>query len=264
MDQLQHIVLSPHYDDAALSCGGLIAQLSAAGEYTVVATLFGGKPDYSQLSPFAQEIHGRPLAGADPIDQRRAEERAALALLAAESRPGAFLDCIYRQEEAAARWLYASEAALFGPVDPADDALVQELAHCLAALAPAAPRCVLYAPLAVGNHVDHQIARRSARLLSDQGYTVWHYEDYPYITREPAGLAASLGEPGRWRSRLTPLSPADALRKRAAVLAYASQLEVLFPGDGPIEARVSAALHSQALLTGQGQPAERLWQESTC
>lgn len=263
MNQIQHIVLSPHYDDAALSCGGLIAQLSAAGEHAVVATLCGGKPDYSRLSPFALEIHGRPLAGADPMDQRRAEERAALALLAAEGRPGQFLDCIYRQDEAATRWLYTDEAALFGSVDPADDALVQELAHCLAALAPAPPRCVLYAPLAIGNHVDHQIARRSARLLSDQGYTVWHYEDYPYISREPAGLAASLGEPGRWRSHLVPLSLADGQRKSAAVLAYASQLEVLFPGAGPIGDRVSAALRGQALLTGQGQPAERLWQENT-
>ena len=79
----QHIFLSPHYDDAALSCGGLMAQLDTAGEFTVAATLLGGKPDYTRLSPFARMIHGRPLAGQDPIDQRRAEERHALALLGA-------------------------------------------------------------------------------------------------------------------------------------------------------------------------------------
>ena len=141
MNETQHIFLSPHYDDAALSCGGLIAQLSAAGEPAVVATLFGGKPDYDQLSPFARMIHGRPLASEDPIDQRRAEERHALALLGAESRQGDYLDCIYRQDATQTRWLYASEAALFGPVDPADDALVDELAHCLAALAPLPDQC---------------------------------------------------------------------------------------------------------------------------
>lgn len=259
MNQLQHIVLSPHYDDAALSCGGLIAHLTAAGEQVVVATLFGGKPDYSRLSPFALQIHGRPLAGDDPIDQRRAEERAALALLAAESRPGDLLDCIYRQDAAAVRWLYDSEAALFGSVDPADDVLVEELAHCLAALAPPAPRCVLYAPLAIGNHVDHQIARRSAAILQQHGHIVWHYEDYPYIARDPSGLAASLREPSRWRSRLIPIGEAELQRKVGAVLAYASQLAVLFAGQEAIDRRVAAALRSQAQQTGDGQPAERLW-----
>ena len=38
-----------------------------------------------------------------------------------------------------------------------------------------------------------------------------------------------------------------------------SQLEVLFPGQGPVQQRVSGALRRQAGETGQGQPAERLW-----
>jgi len=259
MDAIQHIVLSPHYDDAALSCGGLIAQLSAAGEPVVIATLFGGKPDPERLSPFAQQIHGRPLAGADPIDQRRAEEAAALAILAAQGRPGDWLDCIYRQDASQRRWLYPDEAALFGAVDRADDELTEELAHCLAALAPAPAQCQLIAPLAIGNHVDHQIVRRSAELLHQHGYQVWFYEDYPYIARDRDGLRASLGEPDRWQARVISLSPAEVERKVEAVLAYPSQLEVLFPGQGPVQQRVSLALRRQAGETGQGQPAERLW-----
>jgi LmbE family N-acetylglucosaminyl deacetylase len=259
MNPMHHIVLSPHYDDAALSCGGLIAQLGVAGQQVTVATLFGGKPDYGHLSPFARQIHGRPLAGEDPIDQRRAEEWAALALLAAESRPGDYLDCIYRQDDTGQRWLYADEAALFGAVDPADDALVDELAHCLAALAPAPSRCTLYAPLAIGRHVDHQVARRSAARLQEHGFDVWCYEDYPYIARDPAGLAAALDDPALWRARLVPLSRADLQRKITAVLAYPSQLGVLFPGAGTIDRRVSEALERQAAQTGNGRPAERLW-----
>lgn len=259
MDTFQHIVLSPHYDDAALSCGGLIAQLGAAGQPVAVATLFGGKPDYGTLSPFARQIHGRPLAGADPIDQRRAEEAAALAILAAQSRPGDWLDCIYRQDASQSRWLYTDEAALFGAVDRADDELIEELAHCLAALAPAPAACMLVAPLAIGDHVDHQIVRRSAARLHQQGYQVWFYEDYPYSARDRAGLAASLGEPARWQAREIPLSPADVQRKVEAVLAYSSQLEVLFPDQGPMRQRVSIALQGQAQETGQGQLAERLW-----
>lgn len=263
MDHLQHIFLSPHYDDAALSCGGLIAQLSAAGEHTVVATIFGGKPDYSRLSPFAHMIHGRPLAGEDPIDQRRTEEQHALALLGAKSWQGDYLDCIYRQDATQTRWLYASEAALFGPVDPADDALVDQLVRWLAALAPLPEQCIFYAPLAIGNHVDHQIVQRSAARLHDRGYAVRFYEDYPYVVRDPGGLETSLAstaQRGRWQHYVAPLSPTDLQGKTDAILAYGSQLGVLFPGDGAVEARVDAALQAHAWHAGNGWPAERLWQ----
>ena len=262
MESGQHIFLSPHYDDAALSCGGLLAQLSAAGESCVVATLFGGKPDYERLSPFAAMIHRRPQAGEDPIDQRRAEERHSLAILGAEGRPGDYLDCIYRQDSTEKRWLYASEAALFGAVDPDEDALVAELAQCLAALAPAPANCTLYAPLAIGNHVDHQIARRSATILQRHGFDVLYYEDYPYVARDPEGFERSLGgqaERSRWKKQLALLSPAALQGKIEAVLAYPSQLGVLFPGAGDVRQRVSAALHGQAEQTGQGRLAERLW-----
>lgn len=257
-----HIFLSPHYDDAALSCGGLIASLSASQQPVEVATIFGGKPDYAALSPFARMIHGRPLAGQDPIEQRRAEERRALAILGAEGRPGDYLDCIYRQDAGLARWLYAAEDALFGPVDQADDELAEELAHCLAALAPPAGRCTLYAPLAIGNHVDHQIVRRSAARLHQHGHDVRYYEDYPYVARDAAGLQASLDRwalPQRWQAEIVALSPADVQRKVDAIVAYASQLGVLFPGEGEAQARVAAAVETQARQTGQSRPAERLW-----
>ena len=73
---MQHIILSPHYDDAALSCGGLIAQRAAAGDLVEIATVFGGRPDMATLSPFARAIHARPGATADLIalfDQRDAK-----------------------------------------------------------------------------------------------------------------------------------------------------------------------------------------------
>ena len=163
--------LSPHYDDAALSCGGLIAQLAAAGEPVVVATVFGGRPDMTTLSPFARSIHARPGAAGDLIAQRVAEERQALAILGAQGRPGDYLDCIYRRAEPDGRWLYDREEALFGAVDAADDGLVDELAAVFAALAPPADQCVIYAPLAVGNHVDHQVVQRAAMKLHDAAAT---------------------------------------------------------------------------------------------
>ena len=231
---MRHIYLSPHFDDAALSCGGAIARHSRVGDASVVVTIFGGKPDYARLSPFARSIHARPNAGADPIDARLAEEHEALAILGAQSQTYAYLDCIYRQDALRNRWLYDSEEAIFGPVDPADDGLVDELARDLMAFAPIPGTCRIYAPLAIGNHVDHQVAHRSARRLHDAGYTVCFYEDYPYVVRDPAGLEKTLtrwSERSQWHSEIIALDDTDLKRKAAAIGAYRSQLGVLFGID---------------------------------
>ena len=39
-----HLYLSPHFDDAALSCGGQIATFTAAGQSVLVVTITGGDP----------------------------------------------------------------------------------------------------------------------------------------------------------------------------------------------------------------------------
>jgi len=264
---MQHIILSPHYDDAALSCGGMIAQRAAAGELVVVATIFGGQPDPARLSAFAQSIHARPGAMDDLLAQRVAEERQALAILGAQGRPGSYLDCIYRQEQGSGRWLYDREEALFGAVDAADEALIAELAAVFAALAPPADQCVIYAPLAVGCHVDHQVVQRAALQLLEAGYDLLFYEDYPYVVRDSAGLPAALNRlqtAAAWQPRPFALSRQDLDRKIAAVAAYASQLGVLFGSDGTATFQdVAGALDGFARWTahetGTGRLAERFW-----
>ena len=61
-------------------------------------------------------------------------------------------------------------------------------------LASTPENCRIYAPLALGNHVDYQGTHRSARHLHDASYTVWFYEDYPYVVREPDGLELTLNQ----------------------------------------------------------------------
>lgn len=263
----KHLFLSPHYDDAALSCGGAIAQLSRQGETPVVVTIFGGKPDTSRLSPFARAIHARPQAGDDLIDQRRTEEREALSFLDAPSIVLDYLDCIYRQDSTGERWLYDTEEAIFGPVDPTDDVLVDALAGVLHAMAQRQGAERLVAPLAIGNHVDHQVVFRAARRLHAMGLAVAFYEDYPYVVRDPHGLsrATAQGQAGDgWAAELVILRERDLRQKIAAVCAYRSQLGVLFGSDGQGSAAdVGPALTmyaAEVARTASGaQLAERLW-----
>lgn len=255
----QHIVLSPHYDDAALSLGGTIAQLALSGEPVTVATVFGGKPDLSKLSPFAASIHARPGGAPDLVALRQQEEAEALAILGAEGRPGDYLDCIYRRDENGTRWLYDSQASLFGPIASVERGLSFELAQVIASLAGRPDSCVLYAPLAVGRHVDHQHLHRAGLLLLDNGYRVRFYEDFPYVLRDPNGLAKTLDRSPRryWRSYLVPLSEEALARKVQAIAAYRSQIPVLFGS----EEHIQPAVESYARRAGGGSAAvERLWE----
>jgi LmbE family N-acetylglucosaminyl deacetylase len=231
------IYLSPHLDDAVLSCGGLIHQQVQGGAQPLVITCFAGVPDYHVLSPFAADQHRRWGQPADPVAQRRAEDAAALAHLGAACEHWDYLDCIYRRDPASGEFLYASEDALWGPVAGADGELIASLTARLSqALSPAQTQ--LYAPLAVGQHVDHQLVLRVALLLRRRGWSVQFYEDYPYA-EDPQKLAGALDSWSRPpTATVVRLSEQDLGGKTAAIRCYASQLAVLFgtmlPGNRSI------------------------------
>ena len=249
-----HLFLSPHFDDAILSCGGLIAQQTGRGERVVVATLCAGSPGDGPFSPFADFQHARWLVehpNPDPIALRRSEDEAACAAAGAEPVFLDDLDCIYRRSDDV--WLYASEQALFGPLHPADDdtALRAALLDLAATLAPD----VVYAPLAAGNHVDHQRVRRIAEAWAAAGQPVSFYEDYPYV-EQVERLWQALNRPlsGRWRRQPVILTPAEAETKILAISCYSSQMTVLFQDE------MRRRVHAQLACTGAPNLAEALWQ----
>ena len=189
INEADHVYLSPHLDDAVLSCGGLIYRQARAGERVAVVTIFAGDPPRgAALSNFARELHARWQA-ANPAAARREEDVQALTAL----HPGVVAhhlplpECLYRRDPATGSALYASEEALFGEVHPDDPAL-------LALQTPLAipPGACLYAPLGVGHHVDHQIVRRA---VAAWGVEAHYYEEYPYTVGEhQGGVSRSGGE----------------------------------------------------------------------
>jgi LmbE family N-acetylglucosaminyl deacetylase len=253
------VYLSPHLDDAALSCGGLVHQQVQAGTQPLVITCFAGVPDYRMLSLFAVEQQRRWGEPADPIGQRRGEDAAALAHLGAAYEHWDYLDCIYRRHPVSGEFLYASEDALWGAVSKAEGGLIAELTKRLSkALARAETqpppnrwrdRVLVYAPLAVGRHVDHQLVLRVALRLRRRGWPVQFYEDYPYA-EDPQKLARALRQ---WAAPPTPtilrLTEEDLAAKTEAIRCYASQLAVLFGDQSAVAARVKA----YALAVGDGQ-----------
>jgi LmbE family N-acetylglucosaminyl deacetylase len=249
MKPCSHIYLSSHLDDAVLSCGGRIWQQVQSGERVLVVTVFAGNPPVdAPLSPLAQELHAQWGLPLDAPARRREEDSAALASLGAEAMHWSYLDCIYRQISNG-RYPYDSEEALWGEVHSAEETLVAELAGRLAKL-PLKRGGTVYAPLAVGHHVDHQIVRRA---VASCGRTPIYYEDYPYAEDAQAVRDALAG--GSWRVALMLLFEEALGAKTAAIACYRSQISA-FWADA---AEMTAAVRAFAERTGGDGPAERYW-----
>ncbi|HHX43258.1 MAG TPA: PIG-L family deacetylase [Chloroflexi bacterium] len=224
----RRIYLSPHLDDAVLSCGGTIYAQAQRGERVLVVTAFAGSPANHDLTPFTRELWERWGAADDPVAARRAEDLAALTRLGAQALHLSHLDCVYRQHPATGAPLYPTVEDIFAEVHPAEaslaGALCKELGHLLAA--PVRP--TVYAPLAAGHHVDHQIVRQMAMRLVDAGVTVLFYEDWPYAEDDET-IARALDDGGRcWRRQTLPLSAEALVAKGDAVAYYASQISTFW------------------------------------
>jgi LmbE family N-acetylglucosaminyl deacetylase len=257
---VKHIYLAPHLDDAVLSCGGAIHHHVAAGNVVLVITLFAGDPPAGEpLSPFAQSQPAHQSGAPQPADLRRAEDRVALALLGARALHLAFPDAVYRRLPDGV-WPYRDLSSLLGEVHPADPVTPEALAAEVVACLPSEEPVMLYAPLAVGCHVDHQLVHRAARLLSGRGYEVAFYEDYPYAETQGATAAAlAAGDVARWPCQVVTLCAADVTAKVAALAYYHSQLAVLFGEPGMMPGRVWSFAVDCSPETGLG---DRIWRQA--
>jgi LmbE family N-acetylglucosaminyl deacetylase len=245
-----HIYLSPHLDDAALSCGGAIVQQRQAGERVLVVALCTATPPAdTAFSELAQEFHRIwQLSPAEAIAMRLREERAAIERLDVDSYWAGMFDAIYRYPEA-----YHSREMLFGTPHP-DDPLLPALRQFIGALRARVPGATIYAPLGIGSHVDHLITYRAA--LDCAGDKLAFYEDFPYAAK-PGALDQRLAALDRdYSPRITAIDT-TLPDKIGAITMYPSQFDELFGGA---EAMVQAVTNYAATVRPTtGKYGERVW-----
>ncbi|MBN1992880.1 MAG: PIG-L family deacetylase [Anaerolineae bacterium] len=260
----QAIYLSPHFDDVALSCGGAIHRQTRAGQSVLVITVCAAPPPPGDpFSLFAQEMHAGWGNPADVVATRQAEDQAAMQALGAGYLHLHFCDCIYRGQPQAGEWYYADETKLFGQIHPADLGLAEKIATAIIEQAIHHEDTRLYAPLAVGHHVDHQLTHTAAWQLRSQGWPVIFYEDYPYAdpTIHFGGLKledtlAELRQTDKYFTpRLENFGENNLRAKLDSIRAYASQLNMLFGNEAEIERQI----RRYARAVGKGKLAERVW-----
>ncbi len=226
------IYLSPHLDDVALSCGGQIARRARAGDEVLVVTVFAGDEPGSGLSGLARRLHRVFGLDREVVAARRREDLAGCRRLGAAAEHWDLLEAIYRREPLVGAHLYPDLESLFGTIRAADDDLRAALRERLRGLPGGA---AVFAPLAVGGHVDHRLLREAAEAELTPRLAYW--EDYPYVEKWRA-LGRALGAPRGWRPETLPLDEDDLAAKIEAVAAFRSQVGALFGSRRKLERRV--------------------------
>jgi len=228
---MQWVFLSPHLDDVAYSCGGLIYHLALQRHRISIWTVCAGYP-LLPLSSFAKSLHQRWQTGLDAIEIRRKEDVLACQELKANYKHFTIPDCIYRKHPQTGEPLYASEEAIFGPVARVEKSLIHQLARDFAGTFPSG--CRLVFPLGLGGHVDHRLVLGILdQLLENSRYPVWFYADYPYVLKE-VDLEGRLLEMG-FSKELYPFSGKATQAWINAARSYVSQISTFWGSEKEIE-----------------------------
>lgn len=236
------LALSPHLDDAAFSCGGLLALLADAGWTVCMATAFTATVLPAAGFALACQLDKGLSPEVDYMALRRAEDRDAAAILGVS-------DLRHLDLPEAPHRGYDSAPALFGAQREGDEAW-RPLAKLVAALAAELRPALILAPQGLGGHVDHCQLIRAVLEALPSAPVAW-YRDTPYAIRNPA--AAPDPAVPRLQESCVLLGPALD-RKIAAACAYRSQVGFQFGGADAAH----AALQRFALVEGNGTAAERL------
>jgi LmbE family N-acetylglucosaminyl deacetylase len=147
------VILSPHFDDAVLSCWHVLAN----ADEVLVVNVFAGEPSVGTLGWWDRLAGATDSAAA--VRMRIEEDRQALALAGCTAVNLPFLDGQYRQS------------------DEAPGEIVEALREVVLADAR------LYAPAGLGDHhPDHAAVRAAALALHAEGADLRLYADLPHAT----------------------------------------------------------------------------------
>jgi LmbE family N-acetylglucosaminyl deacetylase len=224
---MRWIYISPHFDDAVLSAGGLIYEQTKSGVPVEIWTILAGIPAYSELSTFAQVMHHLwgTSSAEETVRLRRAEDVKAASIVGAKTAHFEFLDCLYRRGKNG-DWLYAD---VYVPLHEENADMPQQVAEAIESRL--LPDDILAGPLALGSHVDHILVRRGLEMLD---HRLLYYADIPYLFNNPDTLSpitAGMRENGYT------VTEAGLRSWQEAVNAYSSQLSTLYDGpEGLLEA----------------------------
>jgi LmbE family N-acetylglucosaminyl deacetylase len=243
------IILSPHLDDSALSCGETLRALLGHVSRLSVTIASGNPPSKGKKS--------RNRSAYAPPAQRRREDIAAMQSVDCDFVHLGFADCIYRRSPTTGDLIYRSPRTRFAKPSIDDSTHVEELFLVLRRLVHNMGKVLLLSPLGIGYHVDHVICAQLALRLASSRVQLLFYEDFPYVVDPelgqgfPDGPLAALERLG-----CVPAAryfvPVHAEKKAQLIQYYQSQVPMLFSDVGQMEWALRRRRH-------KGEAVELFW-----
>jgi LmbE family N-acetylglucosaminyl deacetylase len=218
------VVVSPHFDDAAMGAGHLLASYP---ETAVITVLAGRPPEYpAEVSEW--DALGGFKSGDDVVAARRLEDLAAMEVLESEHR-----------------WLEFADHQYLAPADrPTPEMVAPALAAALDELAATS----VFVPMGLGNP-DHVLVHEASLLVraaapSDREWFCYEDHGYKHIPGLLAWRVAKLLRSHPWPTpAIVPHVP-DEERKRRAIWCYTSQIPPL-EQDHALSARMAGRVPEQ-------------------
>jgi LmbE family N-acetylglucosaminyl deacetylase len=226
--------VSPHLDDAVLSCGALLTQLARTNSVTVLTVFCAARPPAKWAPSARNELRNHGATDAlKYFEDRRAEDIAALKEVGASWLHLGFTDASFRRVgETAGKDTGLAAYPSFhlgiarGWIAPSDATLAVKVSARIRGAVSANGVTAVFAPLGVGRHVDHLITRNA---VLESGIDVVYYSDFPY---------SETAKPSARFVRKASLQPYTWLTGRAEntnlIAKYKTQVNGLFPSGIPI------------------------------
>lgn len=195
-----YVFISPHFDDAIGSVGGVMKRLVESGEECCVMTIMTAVPwNHPKYAYYV--LH------------RRSENNRAARALKCSVKNAPFLDVPYRKEMR--KQIKQAKKQLF-TVEVTEYDLVEKIRDYI--LANTKPDDILFAPAGLGNHIDHRIVNMA---VGDLDRRVYFYEEFYYdIEGKESPLTADYA--------YVYLTPQEITEKLEAMLMYKKTLRKLF------------------------------------
>ena len=233
---MRWIYLSPHFDDAVLSCGGLIWKQTQKGIPVEIWTICAGDAPHGPLSLVALECHQQwgIDSAEDVVAARRIENQEAAALVGAETVNLSIPDCIYRRSPTG-ELLYPED--VFVPIHINEKSLNADIAAVLTS--ELQPDDMIASPLAIGGHLDHALTRLAAEHLDRP---IWYYADIPYLIEHPEMLAPATNG---LKETLYPISEKGLRTWQKGIATYATQILMLFESGEKMREAIRAYWENQ-------------------
>ena len=232
------LFVSPHLDDAVLSCGALIAHLAPLTSVTV-ATIFTHDtpgPHTRSARKFALQCGWKHSA--ELFEERRKEDAKVLTEAGAGHLHLGFADALFRRRPAACGLRRAAGRLVpelehiyptysfhvaRGRISTLDGDMFDRIATSIYAVAESIQAGTVFFPMGIGEHVDHVMARTIGEHYY-RGNAVF-YADFPYVLTKPADIDFTR------RNQLAEVMWSKGIdAKPQLIVGYRTQARMLFPG----------------------------------